>query len=37
VIRADKDARHGRVIAVIDALERAKLNKISFAVTPANN
>jgi biopolymer transport protein ExbD len=35
VIRADKKVEHGRVIAVLDALKRSGVNKIAFAVSPA--
>lgn len=34
VIRADKDAKHGRVIAVLDALKQAGITKIAFGVEP---
>ena len=34
VIRADKKVEHGRVIHVLDLLNRAGIAKIAFAVTP---
>ncbi len=34
VIRADRKATHGRVIEVLDALKRAGVRKIAFAVNP---
>lgn len=34
VIRADKKVEHGRVIHVLDLLNRAGVSKIAFAVTP---
>jgi len=33
VIRADRNAHHGRVIAVLDALKQAGVRKIAFAVS----
>ncbi|MGC4065757.1 MAG: biopolymer transporter ExbD [Polyangiaceae bacterium] len=35
VIRADKKVEHGRVIHVLDLLNRVGIAKIAFAVTPA--
>jgi len=35
VIRADKKVEHGRVIHVLDLLNRVGVAKIAFAVTPA--
>jgi biopolymer transport protein ExbD len=35
VIRADRKASHGRVIEVMDALKRAGVKKIAFAVNPS--
>lgn len=35
VIRADRNASHGRVIEVVDALKRAGVKKIAFSVNPA--
>jgi len=37
VIRADKDAKHGRVIAVLDALKQAGISKIAFGVAPVGS
>jgi biopolymer transport protein ExbD len=34
VIRADTRVAHGRVIAVLDAVKRAGIAKIAFAVAP---
>jgi len=34
VIRADKKVEHGRVIRVLDLLNRTGVSKIAFAVTP---
>lgn len=34
IIRADKKVEHGRVIHVLDLLNRAGVSKIAFAVTP---
>jgi biopolymer transport protein ExbD len=37
VIRADKKVEHGRVIHVLDLLNRAGVAKIAFAVTPSSD
>jgi biopolymer transport protein ExbD len=34
VVRADKDALHGRVVQILDALKQAGVTKIAFAVGP---
>lgn len=35
VIRADKKVEHGRVIHVLDLLNRSGVDKIAFAISPA--
>ena len=34
VIRGDSDARHGRIIQILDTLKQAGVTKIAFGVTP---